>query len=118
MLEDEGLVHSKETGGKKVYEITEEGKAYLEENGDLVDEIFERVESFAGRFLGRDARELSAAFSRLAQTTFEGAFAWEMTQESLRKMTEILEDAHKAMEEVREKAAGGEEGEEEAAAEA
>ena len=100
MLEDEGLLVSREDEGKKVYEITEKGRKYLEENGDLVDEIFERVGAFADRFWGRDTRDLSAAFSRLAQTTFEGAFAWELDQESLKEMTDILEKARKAMHEV------------------
>lgn len=102
MLEDEGLVRSRETEGKKVYEITGEGEKHLEDNVDLVDEIFQRVEAFADRFLGKDTRELSAAFSRLAQTTFEGAFAWGVGPEALQEMTDILEDAREAMEKVRE----------------
>jgi DNA-binding PadR family transcriptional regulator len=101
MLEDEGLVVSREADGKKVYEITDNGREYLEENGDIVDEISERVGAFANRFWGKDTRGLSAAFSRLAQTTFEGAFAWELDQEALQKMTEILEEARKAMDGVR-----------------
>jgi DNA-binding PadR family transcriptional regulator len=100
MLEDEGLVTVREENGKKVYEVTEEGRTYLEENGDIVDEIFERVEAFANRFWGRDTRDLSSSFSRLAQTTFEGAFAWDLGQDAIRQMADILEDARKAMEDV------------------
>ena len=102
MLEDEGLVRSREEeGGKKIYEITDQGREYLDQHGDVVDEIFDRVGSFADRFLGRDSRELSAAFSRLAQSTFDGAFAWDMGPETVKKMTEVLEQARKDLEDLR-----------------
>jgi len=103
MLEDEGFVRAKEKGGKggkKVYEITAEGKEYLDENGDMVDEIFERISSFANRFVGKDTRTLSAAFSRLAQTTFEGAFAFESGPDMIRKMADVIEKARQEVEEI------------------
>ena len=100
MLEEEGLLRSKEEDGKKIYEITEEGTAYLEENGDIVDKIFDRVGAFANGFFGKDTRELTAAFSRLAQTCFEGAFSGRLDQDAIRKMAEILGQAREEMEEV------------------
>ena len=100
MLEDEGLVRSTEEDGKKVYEITEAGVAYLEENGDIVDKIFERVGTFANGFFGKDTRELTAAFSRLAQSCFEGTFSGRLDQEAIRKMTDVLERARMEVEEV------------------
>ncbi|MFH1764618.1 MAG: hypothetical protein ABIF09_10540, partial [Gemmatimonadota bacterium] len=72
-----------------------------DDHGDVVDEISERISSFADRFLGKDSRDLSAAFSRLAQSTFEGAFAWEAGPEVLRKMADALERARKEMEDIR-----------------
>jgi DNA-binding PadR family transcriptional regulator len=101
MLEDEGYIQAEEKGGKKVYEITAEGKEYLDENGDMVDEIFERISSFANRFVGKDTRALSTAFSRLAQTTFEGAFAFESGPELIRKMADVIENARLEMENIR-----------------
>lgn len=93
MLEDEGLLSSQEDNGKKIYEITDEGKAYLEENVDLVDRIFERVGAFANGFFGKDTRDLTGAFSRLAQTCFEGTFSGRLDPETIQKMTSILEQA-------------------------
>jgi len=101
MLEDEGYVRCKEEEGKKIYEITDEGKAYLDDHGDVVDEIFERIGSFADRFWGKDTRDLSAAFSRLAQSTFEGAFTWEAGPDILRKMADALDRARKEMEDIK-----------------
>jgi DNA-binding PadR family transcriptional regulator len=100
MLEDEGLLRCREEEGKKIYEVTEEGKAYLEEHGDLVERIFDRVGAFANGFFGKDTRELTAAFSRLAQTCFEGTFSGRLDGEAVGRMTEILHRAHGEVEEV------------------
>jgi DNA-binding PadR family transcriptional regulator len=101
MLEDEGLVRSREEEGKKVYEITEEGREYLDKHGDVVDEIFERIEAFADRFLGKDIRELSAAFSRVAQSTREGALAWDLGSDTLREMADVLDRARQELDDLR-----------------
>ena len=100
MLEDEGLLRCREEEGKKIYEVTEEGKAYLEEHGDVVEKIFERVGAFANGFFGKDTRELTAAFSRLAQTCFEGTFSGRLDGEAVGRMTEILHRARGEIEEV------------------
>ncbi len=43
MLEDLGYARARpEESGKKIYEITEEGRAYLAENQPLIDDIFSR----------------------------------------------------------------------------
>ncbi len=100
MLEDEGLLRFREEDGKKIYEITEEGTSYLEENGDIVDKIFDRVGAFANGFFGKDTRGLTAAFSRLAQSCFEGAFSGRLDEDAIRKMTESLDRARGEVEEV------------------
>lgn len=100
MLEDEGLLRCREEEGKKIYQITPEGTAYLEEHGDIVDRIFNRVGAFANGFFGKDTRELTASFSRLAQTCFEGAFSGRLDEDAIGKMTEILDRARRELEEV------------------
>lgn len=108
MLEDQGLVTSKEEGGKRVYHITEDGRRYLERHGDLVDEIFDRVEAFTHRVWNKETRELSSAFSRLAQAAFETAFAPSLDAEARRRIKEILDRAREEILEVRR---GGKQGE-------
>jgi DNA-binding PadR family transcriptional regulator len=117
MLEAEGYVRSREESGKKVYQITDEGRAYLDDHGDVVDEIFHRIRAFADRFWGRESRDLSAAFSRLAQSTFEGAFAWNTDPEVIQRMAEILDRAGREIEDLK-KASGGDAQGEAAAGEA
>jgi len=93
MLEDEGYVTVEEREGKKTYTITDEGAAYLADNEDVVDDVFERVEHFTDRFFGGDMRALSRSFSKLAQLTFDQAFQWGAEPEDLARMNEILEKA-------------------------
>ncbi len=93
MLGDEGYVTVEEQEGKKIYTITDEGVAYLGDNEDVVDDVFDRVEHFTDRFFGGDMRALSRSFSKLAQFTFDQAFQWGAEPEDLARMNEILEKA-------------------------
>src|SRR5271165_5325366 len=48
-LEEVGYVTAATEGSKKLYTITDEGRAYLEENGDLVKVVLERLTSLGER---------------------------------------------------------------------
>ncbi|MCH7857638.1 MAG: PadR family transcriptional regulator [Gemmatimonadetes bacterium] len=93
MLDDEGYLTVEKKDGKKIYTITDEGMAYLGDNEDIVDDVFDRVENFTDRFFGGDMRALSRSFSKLAQLTFDQAFQWGAEPEDLARMNEILETA-------------------------
>jgi DNA-binding PadR family transcriptional regulator len=104
LLEDEGYVTVEERDGKKIYSITDEGQAYLDDNEDVIDDVFERVEHFTDRFFGRDMKELSKSFSRLAQLTFDQALQWGAEPDDLIRMNEIVETAVHDREEIRREA--------------
>ncbi len=93
MLDDEGYLTVEEKDGRKIYTITDEGMAYLGDNEDVVNDVFDRVENFTDRFFGGDMRALSRSFSKLAQLTFDQAFQWGAEPEDLARMNEILERA-------------------------
>ena len=101
MLEDQGYVVCEETEGKKVYSITDEGREFLEENGDLVDDILDRVSEFTDRFFRSEMKDLTGSFRRLAQVTFERGIRWAETPEQLQKMIEILERAIREVEDIK-----------------
>jgi DNA-binding PadR family transcriptional regulator len=101
MLEDEGLVKSEAQGGKKVYEITDEGRAYLEENGDVLEKISQRLASFAEGVFGRESRELTGAFSKLAQTFLEATFGQKLDSEAIKEMIETLDRAREELEGIK-----------------
>lgn len=101
MLEDEGYLRVVESDGKKVYHVTDEGRAYLEENSDVVDEVFDRVDQFADRLFGGDMKDLSSSFKRLASITFDEAFRWGTSEEVLAEMRDVLDDAADRLESIR-----------------
>lgn len=43
LLEDQGYVTSQEVDGKRIYTITDEGRRFLEERGDALDDLRSRV---------------------------------------------------------------------------
>jgi DNA-binding PadR family transcriptional regulator len=48
-LEEAGYVTAQAEGAKKLYTITDEGRAYLDQNRDFVDAVLERLEKIGGK---------------------------------------------------------------------
>lgn len=100
MLEDLGYATVRtEESGKKIYEITPEGKAYLSENRSTVDDIFERVAEFGSSFLGDAMKEVHVAFKKVAVSTYSTASRHPRDPDKLRAIREILERAARDIEE-------------------
>ena len=74
MLEDLGFARAKpEEGGRKIYEITDEGRRHLEEHSATVDDIFERIARFVEGIFDTPMAELKGAMGNLARATFHAA---------------------------------------------
>jgi len=93
LLEDQGYVRAVETEGKKVYHITPEGEAFLEEHRDVVDEIFDRVRDAVRGVAGGSMGELSEAFARLARLAYGEAWRAAPGDPRVQKIIEILKQA-------------------------
>ncbi len=101
MLEDMGYAKATpEEGGRRIYEITPEGKAYLEENKGTVDDIFERISDFGESFFGESMRRVHVAFKDVGRATYANAPRLTKDQARLAKIVEILERAAKEIEEA------------------
>ena len=88
-LEDEGLVVGKEVDGKKVYETTEAGRAFLEEHHDVVEDIFERVRDTVDRTLGGAMADVNRTMGRLMKTVYR--VGWRARDDATRqRLVEIL----------------------------
>lgn len=98
MLEDEGYVVSEAADGKKVYRITEAGRAFLEEHGGRADDIFDRVVDLGERFTGSEMRDLTRSFVRLAQVSFERAVGHSGDERAMTRLKEILDGAAREIE--------------------
>src|SRR5207237_1261489 len=71
MLEDLGYAKAaQDEGGRKVYEITAEGSAYLKEHSTTVDSIFDRIARFMEGFLDAPMMEVNGAFRRVARSAY------------------------------------------------
>ena len=101
MLEDMGYARATtEESGKKIYEITPEGKAYLAENRSTVNDIFDRIADFGSSFFGGPMMGVNHAFKELARATYSTAPRHSHDTERLSKIKAVLERAAREIEEL------------------
>ena len=94
LLEDLGYAKVVEGNeGKKVYEITDAGRAHLAENRDAVDTIFERIATLVGHFLDEPMTELHSAFKRVGKAAYGRASASPEDGALLKGIAEVLNRA-------------------------
>lgn len=104
-LEDEGLVVARDVDGKKVYEITDQGRAFLDENKDTVDDIFDRVRETVERTVGGSMAEVNRALGQLVKTVYRTG--WKAENDAARKrVADILARAAAEIEELAKTPAG------------
>src|SRR5262249_3530105 len=80
-------------GGKKVYHITPEGEAFLDDNKDLLSEIGERIKEAMHGVAGGAVGEVNSAFADLAKRVFKDAWRSGPDSERTAKSAEILRRA-------------------------
>lgn len=106
LLEDQGLVRGVETEGRRVYHITPEGEAFLDEHRDVIDDIIDRVRDTLRDVAGGQMGELNAAFARLAAGTYKQAWRRGPDHPAIRRVVEILRRAADEIEREWERPAG------------
>ena len=97
-LEDEGLVRSQEVNGKKVYEITDAGRAFLDQHKDVVEDIFDRVAETVEETLGGSMAEINQGVARLMKQVYRRG--WRGGDAARKRIAEILARAAKEIEET------------------
>lgn len=99
LLEDLGYATARsEEGNRKVYEITDEGRKYLEENRSVVDDIFGRVDEVGSFMFGPAMSVLGRAFGNLGRAGFRAAMRHQGDEQWLQRAKEILERAARDIE--------------------
>ncbi len=94
MLEDLGYaVATPEDGGKKVYTITDAGRAHLAENRPMVDELFERVGQIGDAVFGDSVRPARDAMIGLAKEFGAAMMNGRRSPEQIAAISAILEKA-------------------------
>jgi DNA-binding PadR family transcriptional regulator len=102
LLADQGYVKAVEEDGKKVYHITPEGEAFLDQHKDTIEEIFDRVRDTMRDVAGGPMGTMSAAFARLSKAVWKDAWRYRPDDERAKKVVEILERAAAEIRAVRE----------------
>jgi DNA-binding PadR family transcriptional regulator len=107
MLEDMGLIAEKKSkDSKKVYEATDDGRAHLEENGEEVDELIERLEGHGRRRSKGNRPEMGRAVANL-MTALRNRVAHEgWNEELLHEVIDILDDAAQRIERLKDSKPG------------
>jgi DNA-binding PadR family transcriptional regulator len=101
MLEDMGYARAvPEDGGKKIYEITDEGRRHLAENSSTVNDVFERILKFAEGFTDSAMMDVNNAFRGVAKATYSTATSHLQDKDRLAKIREILSRASAEIEAI------------------
>ncbi len=101
MMEELGYVISKPDGNKKVYEITAEGRKYLEENRDAVEDAPDLSSFPFAPFFEPEARSTLEEMHRLVVTLVRAARTRKLQRaEQFREVREILVRARKDIDSI------------------
>ena len=99
MLEEEGLATSSMENNKKVYSLTPQGIEFLEANKERIGELFQRLEETGRGFERGRSPEIMKAFMNLRGAVV-ARVSRSVTQEQIRKITEAINAAAKAIDEL------------------
>jgi len=97
-LEDEGLVSAETSDGKKVYAITDAGRAFLEEHKGKVEDIFDRVRDTIDQLVSEPMQDVNRAVGRLVGQAYRTIMRLGQDVEKKKKVPEILEQATRDLE--------------------
>ena len=102
LLEDEGLVRSEMSDGKKVYWITDEGRAELEREEDTVDEIWGRAERWQewSHWMGPRAMVLAGPLALFVKAALQATQAAGDSADGQDRVREILDRAREELEAI------------------
>jgi DNA-binding PadR family transcriptional regulator len=100
MLEEEGLATSAAENNKKVFSLTEEGRAYLEANQATVTELFARLEEAGKSFERGRSPEIMKAFMNLRSAVMARVSRESVKPEQIQKITEAINAAAKSIDEL------------------
>jgi len=100
LLEEEGFASSSAEGNKKLYAATEEGRQHLKSNQALLKAIFGRIDQ-AGRAFGRRrSPQIKRAMTNLMLALRMRVSRGDLSQEQLSKISEAIDTAARAIDEV------------------
>ena len=98
--EDMGFLSSQTENGKKIYSITEEGKAYLDDNKEKTTKIFATIESFKNSINGDDIKKVFSYVKGIGSYIVSAYRENTWNREHIKKLLVILERTAKEIKEI------------------
>jgi DNA-binding PadR family transcriptional regulator len=98
MLEDLGYVSATQRDGKKVYEITDEGRKFLEENRRSVEDIWGRVGGGWNPEVGAELHEIKHDLMGLGRVFGREMHEGRLDKEKVRRIREVIAGAAREIE--------------------
>lgn len=99
LLEEMGYASSEaESGGKKVYSITDEGRKYLADNRKTADDVFERIADLGASIFGDGIRPAHEAMGALGRAYWRATMRQPASAETVARVVDILKRAAGEME--------------------
>ena len=101
LLEEEGLASvSTSNDNKKIYTVTPAGLSFLEANKQRIEELFARLDEAGQGFERGRSPEIMKAFMNLRGAVMSRVFRGNVTPEQIKKITEAIHAAAKAIDEL------------------
>lgn len=99
-LEDEGMVSSDQTAGKRTYSLTASGKEELQREADVVKKIWQRAEQAGdwGPWIGPEGAEVFRPAAEVMKSALRAATRGSHDAERISKIREILERTRREIE--------------------
>lgn len=100
MLEESGFIHSYEEGGRKLYELTEEGKKELKDNEEEVKYIYERLCWHSSLSQGENFQAMGEQVERMFRSMRRSFQRGQIDSRRMSDIRLVLEDAENRIEEI------------------
>ena len=102
-LEDEGLITSKREDGRRVYELTDAGRAELEENAEIVENMWKRAAGYEdwARWISPEMVMMWTPLGAVMKSTMRAVKKSHGDELLLRKIHGILERAKRELDDLR-----------------
>jgi DNA-binding PadR family transcriptional regulator len=102
-LEDEGLITSEQADGRRVYRLTDAGRAELGRSAESVKKIWERAESWGdwAPWMGPAASMVAGPAASVMKAAMRAATHASDDPDRLKRIREILDRARKELEDMK-----------------
>ena len=99
LLDDTGLIAEQQAdGAKKLYAVTDEGRAHLEENAEEVEALIARLTRLGEKSRSSEGHGVRRAMMNLGMALRNRYMAGDFDDETLRKLVDLIDETAKKIE--------------------